>query len=75
MELNRCMKRIWVFNFSLISSSRPNDIGRRLLQYDDYLIKDNKKIEVDNPVKFDGEYFIVRIYRDAFVSYVKEINQ
>ena len=55
-------------------SSDPKNINDAVFKYTQNLIKDGNYIDTRHLIEFDGNYSVIRVYKDIFLAYDKNIK-
>ena len=58
-----------------VSSTRPKDLSKGVLRYHYYLIKGGHKIHPREPIPFEGNQSVIRIYKDVFLLLDKDTHR
>ena len=51
-----------------VSSTHPKNLSRSVLRYGDYLIKGGHRIDPREPIHFDSNYSVIRVYKVMFTG-------
>lgn len=62
-------------NCALPSNSEPSDLGRMVLMYGSHLSIGEREVIVREPIMFDGNQSVVRVYRDVFLVFDKGVRR
>eukprot|EP00766_Chilomastix_caulleryi_P005562 gnl/Chilomastix_caulleri/7116.p1 GENE.gnl/Chilomastix_caulleri/7116~~gnl/Chilomastix_caulleri/7116.p1 ORF type:complete len:128 (-),score=27.40 gnl/Chilomastix_caulleri/7116:93-476(-) len=57
------------------SLTHPMDIGVGLLKYDTHFVFGGREVAPRDPIKLEPNHSLVRIYKDVFIAYDKNIYE